>query len=211
MGYKRVICLRGILRFILVTKIETGKEVSQMSKKVLVLTGGARHGGNSERMADAFVKGAKAAGHEIVRYDAGFKSIKGCVFCETCYQSGENKACTHDAVFNELAPYYEWADSLVIVTPLYWYSYTAQIKAALDKYYALMVAKRPQPIREAYLITCGAGKEEFKYDAIINTHELITKDRGWKNLGCYHVNGVFQKGEVKENYLEELESIGEAF
>ena len=104
-----------------------------MSKKILMLTGGARHGGNSEKMADAFMKGAKAAGHEVVRYDAGFKNIKGCIFCETCYKLGDNKACSHDEVFNELAPYYEWADSLVIVTPLYWYTYTAQIKAALDK------------------------------------------------------------------------------
>lgn len=182
-----------------------------MSKKILVLTGGARHGGNSQLMADAFVKGAKAAGHEVVRYDAGFKDIKGCIFCETCYQLGENKACSHDNVFNELAPYYEWAESLVIVTPLYWYTYTAQIKAALDKYYALMVAKRPQPIQEAYLITCGAGKDDYKYDAIINTHQLIAKDRGWNNLGCYHVNGVFHKGDLADKYLKELEEIGKGF
>ena len=182
-----------------------------MSKKILILTGGARHGGNSEKMADAFMKGAKAAGHEVVRYDAGFKNIKGCIFCETCYKLGDNKACSHDEVFNELAPYYEWADSLVIVTPLYWYTYPAQIKAALDKYYALMVAKRPQPIREVYLITCGAGKEDYKYDAIINTHELIAKDRNWENRGVYHVNGVFQKGDIEQSELDELENIGRNF
>ncbi|MCI8646410.1 MAG: flavodoxin family protein [Firmicutes bacterium] len=182
-----------------------------MSKKILVLTGGTRHGGNSEQMADAFVRGAQAAGHQVVRYDAGFKAIKGCIFCETCYKLGEKKACSHDDVFNELAPYYEWADALVVVTPLYWYTYTAQVKAALDKYYSLMVAKRPQPIKEAYLIACGAGKDDYKYDAIINTHDLIARDRGWENRGCYHVNGVFHKGDIQQKYLDELEEIGRTF
>ena len=99
----------------------------------------------------------------------------------------------------------------MVVTPLYWYTYTAQVKAALDKYYALMVAKRPQPIKEAYLITCGAGEDDFKYDAIMNTHDLITKDRGWENCGCYHVNGVFHKGDIQQKYLDELEEIGKKF
>lgn len=182
-----------------------------MSKKILVLTGGTRRGGNSDLMASAFIKGAEAAGHEVVRYDAGFKNIKGCIFCETCYKLGDDKACSHDDVFNELAPYYEWADSLVMVTPLYWYTFTAQIKAALDKYYSLMVAKRPQPIKESYLITCGAGKDDFKYDAVIKTHELIAKDRNWKDLGCYHVNGVFNKGDIDQKNLDELEQIGKQF
>lgn len=182
-----------------------------MKKKILVLTGGTRHGGNSELMADAFVRGAEAAGHDVVRYDAGFKDIQGCKFCETCYKLGPDKACSHDDVFNELAPYYETADSLVIVTPLYWYTYTAQVKAALDKYYALMVAGRPQPIKEVYLITCGAGKDDYKYEAIINTHDLIARDRKWENLGCYHVNGVFKKGDIEEKYLYEIEKIGREF
>ena len=182
-----------------------------MSKKILVLTGGTRHGGNSELMADAFIKGAESSGHQVVRYDAGFQNLKGCIFCETCYRLGEDKACSHDDMFNQLAPYYEWADSLVIVTPLYWYTFPAQIKAALDKYYALMVAGRPQPIKEAYLITCGAGKEDYKYEAIIKTHDLITKDRKWENLGCYHVNGVFKKGDIKDSSLKEIEKIGAYF
>ena len=182
-----------------------------MGKKILVLTGGARRGGNSARMADAFIKGAETAGHEIVRFDAGFKSIKGCIFCETCYKLGDDKACSHDDEFNSLAPYYEWADSLVVVTPLYWYTYTAQVKAALDKYYSLMVASRPQPIKETYLITCGAGKDDYKYEGIIKTHELISKDRKWDNLGCYYVKGVFNEGDIEEKYLEALENIGKKF
>lgn len=32
-----------------------------MSKKILVLTGSPRQGGNSDLMADAFIKGAQAA------------------------------------------------------------------------------------------------------------------------------------------------------
>ncbi len=36
-----------------------------MSKRVLVLTTSARRGGNSEKLAQAFAKGAEQAGHAV--------------------------------------------------------------------------------------------------------------------------------------------------
>ncbi len=44
-----------------------------MSKKILVLTGSSRKGGNSDLLADAFTKGAKEAGHPVTRFECGHK------------------------------------------------------------------------------------------------------------------------------------------
>ena len=41
-----------------------------MKKNILVLTGSARVGGNSDLLADAFIKGATQAGHEVVKCEA---------------------------------------------------------------------------------------------------------------------------------------------
>ncbi|MDD2736247.1 MAG: hypothetical protein PHF56_20135 [Desulfuromonadaceae bacterium] len=47
-----------------------------MKKNILVITGSPRVGGNSDLMADAFVKGTKAPGHEVVKYEADRKNIR---------------------------------------------------------------------------------------------------------------------------------------
>ena len=38
--------------------------------KILVLTGSPRPNGNSNTLADNFIKGAEAAGHKVFRFDA---------------------------------------------------------------------------------------------------------------------------------------------
>lgn len=179
-----------------------------MNKKILVLTGGTRVNGNSQLMADSFIEGAESAGHEIKRYDAGFKNLKGCVFCETCYKNDKGNACSHDEEFSELASYYESCDMLVMVSPLYWYTFTAQFKAALDKYYALMVADRPQPIKEVFLLTCGGTDDLKNFDGIINTYHSIVKDRKWNDKGYYIVPEVFNKGDINKEDLNRIKEIG---
>ncbi len=180
-----------------------------MSRKILVMTGSARRGGNSDLMADAFIRGAEEAGHEVIKYEAAAHPIKGCLYCDTCYSLGGDRACTHDQEFNELAPLYESCDTIVYVTSVFWFTFPAQLKAAMDKMYALMVGKRPFGIKESMLIAVGAGKEDFKYEGLIKSYELTARDRKWKDLGHYIVKGVNDYAAVKETeHLERIEELG---
>ena len=108
-----------------------GQEDGAMSKQILILTGSPRPNGNSFLLAEAFKKGAEEAGHTVHRFDTAHVEIDGCRACNQCYQHG--KACVFDDDFNLLAPHLEKADVLVLATPLYWFSFPAQLKAALDK------------------------------------------------------------------------------
>ncbi|WP_365936773.1 hypothetical protein [Lactobacillus sp.] len=42
-----------------------------MTKKIVILTGSPHYPGTSESLADSFEKGAREAGNEIYRFDAG--------------------------------------------------------------------------------------------------------------------------------------------
>ncbi len=46
-----------------------------MSKRILILTGSPRRGGNSNLMADAFAKGASEAGNSVVQFNTAHKHI----------------------------------------------------------------------------------------------------------------------------------------
>ena len=60
-----------------------------MSKKILVLTGSARKGGNSNRMAQAFADAAAAKGNEVKVIDTTKLKLNFCHACQTCYKSGK--------------------------------------------------------------------------------------------------------------------------
>ncbi len=52
-----------------------------MSKHIVVLSGSPRKDGNTVRLADAFIEGAKAAGKEISLFRVAGLQIGGCRGC----------------------------------------------------------------------------------------------------------------------------------
>lgn len=181
-----------------------------MTKNILVLTGSPRIGGNSDLMADAFIKGAKAAGHEINKFEAGRKDIKECKACDTCFSKGT--ACSFNDDFNTLATYLEQADSIVFFTPLYWFSFPSGLKAAIDKLYSFYKGNRELKIKESQLFVCGETDLKSDFDGIVKSYDLIAEFREWENLGHYIVTCVHEKGDIlSTNALEEIEKLGREF
>lgn len=64
-------------------------------------------------------------------------------------------ACSFHDDFNLLAPMLEEADALILASPIYWFSFPSEIKAAIDKLYAFLIGGKPLKIKECMLLTCG--------------------------------------------------------
>ncbi|WP_371367696.1 Putative NAD(P)H-dependent FMN-containing oxidoreductase YwqN [Sporomusa rhizae] len=178
-----------------------------MSKNILVMTGSPRKGGNSEKLADAFIAGARQAGHTTVKYTAADKHIKGCIDCKTCFSKGV--ACSVPDDFNDLAPLLEQADMVVFATPLYWFSFPQQLKAAIDKFYSFLIGKQTWKIKECALLVCGGDKEEYRYEGIITSYKLIADYLNWKDCGIILVPGLHVKDDIlKTDGLQRAEALG---
>lgn len=178
-----------------------------MGKNILVMTGSPRKGGNSDILADSFIKGAEDAGHRITRFDAGRKHITACKACNRCYSGGS--PCVEQDDFHELAPMIEEADAMVIVTPLYWYTYPTQVKAAIDKLYALLVGQRPVKVKETALIVCGDSVGTEVFAGIQKTHQEINKLLHWEDKGVLIVPEVEEAGAVrKTDFPRKAEEMG---
>lgn len=76
-----------------------------MSKRILILTGSPRRGGNSDLMADAFAKGASEAGNSVVQFNTAHKHIQGCRACDNCF----SKATCQKKKFLIISDYQEFA------------------------------------------------------------------------------------------------------
>ena len=176
-------------------------------KKILVLTGSPRNGGNSDMMADAFIKGAEDAGHEVAKVKTDLKNIKGCKACKACYSKGA--ACVFDDDFNEIAPLMENADVIVMATPVYWYTFPTQLKAVIDKIYALFGGGKPIKGKESVLMACAEEHDEAVFEGLSKSYDKIEGLLEWKNRGRLLVPGVNKVGDIKQtDALARAEKLG---
>ena len=167
-----------------------------MSKKIVVITGSPRKNGNSFAMTDAFIKAAEAKGHTVKRYDAAMQKIGGCHACETCFKTG--KACSFDDDFNIIAPSIMEADVVVFTTPLYWYSFPAQIKGVIDRVYSFCVAGKDIAGKECALIACCEEEDASVMDGVRIPYEKSIALLNWKSIGEVLVPGVLKVGDINK-------------
>lgn len=166
-----------------------------MAHKIAVVTGSPRVKGNSSLLAAAFIEGAQEAGCEVVRMDAGRASIAGCLGCEYCFS--HEGACCQDDDMQEFYPLLRECDTIVYVTPIYTFSWSAQIKAFIDRMFCGIA--KPFGIKQAALLTCYEDKDASIAQHLVNTYRAATAYCKWENLGEVCVNGVYEKGAIAGN------------
>lgn len=180
-----------------------------MAKNILILTGSPRKGGNSDQLAEAFNKGAQQAGHTVVKYTTADKNIKGCMDCKTCFSKGG--ACSIPDDFNELALLVEQADMIVFATPLYWFSFPSQLKAAIDKFFSFMIGQKPLKIKECALLVCAGDTNESSFEGVVDSYKLIAEHMGWTDHGRILMPGLLAKDDIlKTDGLSRAEKLGKS-
>lgn len=165
-----------------------------MSKRILVLSTSPRIGGNSETLADVFIKGAEEAGHEtkkICLYDKKIEFCKGCLGCQTT-----GKCILSDDAERIIAQM-KAMDVLVFATPIYFYEMSGQMKTLLDRTNPLFPAE--YEFRDIYLLATSADEEESSMEAAVKGLE------GWiscfeksRLAGVVRGTGADKKGAIEE-------------
>ena len=181
-----------------------------MGKNIVVITGSPRKGANSDMLADAFIKGAVSAGNNVTKFEAAGSGVKGCIACGKCYSNG--MACPNDGAFSEFAPYLEKADIVVLDTPLYWFTFSSQIKAVIDKFHALM-HKRKELIKnkDSMLFCVAETDEDIDFEGLVRTYELAIAYLEWNDVGRIIVPDLHGPQDImKKDVLKDAEKIGNA-
>ena len=99
--------------------------------KVLAVNGSPRHSGNTAHMLGTVLEVCKNAGFETELYQAGGRTIKGCMACGGC--SKNIGRCVTEDWINELYPKMVEADAIVLGSPTYFFDLTPEIKAVIDR------------------------------------------------------------------------------
>jgi multimeric flavodoxin WrbA len=105
-------------------------------KKILLVMGSPRKEGNSATLAKQVAKGAKATGAEVESFYLHTMNIQPCTACDECREE-TGKDCVIDDDMQILYPKLRRADAVLIASPIYWFTISAQTKLFMDRWYAL--------------------------------------------------------------------------
>ena len=161
--------------------------------KILVITGSPRKNGNSNTLADNFIKGAEEAGHNVVRFDSAFKNVHPCIACNKC---GMNGQCAFKDDFEFVKENIVDADAVVFATPMYYFGISAQIKAVIDRFYA--INGQIHVPKKAVLIMTYADTSAKEAQPIISHYETLLNYLGWSDAGKIIASGVWTEGSVNQ-------------
>lgn len=164
-----------------------------MSKKVLVLSGSPRKGGNSDLLCDEFVKGAKESGNDVQKIFIRSKKIGYCNACYYCSSNGGKCAIKDDMA--EILDEIQSADVIVMASPVYFYSIDAQMKALIDR----CVARWTQiENKEFYYIMTAAEDSSTVMDCTLECFRGLAECLdGSKEMGVIYGKGVYEAGAIK--------------
>lgn len=172
--------------------------------KILVITGSPRKNGNSNTLVDNFIKGAEEAGHSVLRFDSAFKNVHPCIACNKC---GMNGQCVFKDDFEFIRNNIVDADTVVFATPMYYFGISAQIKAVIDRFYA--INGQIHVPKKSVLIMTYADTSTKEAQSIINHYETLLNYLGWSDAGKIIASGVWTEGDVNHTqYTKQAYELG---
>lgn len=182
------------------------ERIIKMTKKILIIKGSPRRLSNSNQLADAFGKGAEDKGHKVFYFDATKEYIDSCKACDLCWSKGQPCAFKN-ANYERLTPLVEEADIVVFSTPLYWGSFSAQLKSLIDRLYAYTV---PQTLvslegKKSVLLAVGASEEAY-FNGLIQQFKDINYYLDWQAITT-----LIAPNTHKADQIHETNSLSKAF
>ena len=155
--------------------------------KITVITGSPKKNGTSNYMASEFIRGARARGHEVYRFDAENADVKNCIGCDFCAMGV--KHCIYEDDFVELRDNLLRSDVIVFVTPIYYFGMTSKIKKVIDRFYSIDPQLR-QMKNKAILISVQHAPFESAKDLLNAHYGAILNWLNIENAGIINAIGI---------------------
>ncbi|EHQ89255.1 flavodoxin family protein [Desulfosporosinus youngiae] len=169
--------------------------------KVLILTGSPHSRGTTALLADEVCVGAKDTGHEVIRIETAKLNVHPCLGCYHCRDN--DGRCVYDDDMTQIYPHILTADAVVLVTPLYYFGMTAQLKRVIDRFFAINPLLRKTPKR-LYLIAACGDKDDWAMDALVIHYQTLCRYLNWQEGGKVLAIGAYTREDLKDSDYPKL-------
>lgn len=170
---------------------------------VLGLQGSPRTKGNTSILLSNFLAEAERLGARTQHMDVARKNISPCQECGTCEKEG---FCSIDDYMQQIYSLLRQADIIVMATPIFFYGFTAQMKALIDRSqalwarrYVLKLVDPGQKWRRGFLLSLGATKGKNLFDGVSLTAKYFFDAVGASFDGSLTYRQIEKAGEIKKH------------
>ena len=156
---------------------------------VTILQGSARKKGNTARVLTWVEEELINLGHKVDKIYLHPKNLKGCMGCGKCKEKTDTIGCVQKDDVPEVLEKMIDSQLVIFSSPLYFWGFSAQIKAVIDRTYSLYTnANFPDRAslidgqRQA-LIATGAGPYDDNAEGMVNAFGRMQKYHKAINAG----------------------------
>lgn len=184
------------------------------SNKFVVVMGSPRKKGNSATLARQLIAGAEAKRATIEEFYLHDMDIRPCTACDACRKNTSDNCMFYDDDMQFLYPKLRQANVIVIASPIYWFTVSAQTKLFMDRCYALFGpnGEKVLAMKRIGIILTYEDSDPFTSGAVnaIRTFQDTFNYIGSKIVGMVY-GRASKVGEIKNNkdLMEKAYQLGE--
>ncbi len=181
--------------------------------KIVTLLGSAKKKGNTATVLGWVEAELEAQGHEVERIYLEKMEINGCLGCAKCREVPEEIGCVRkDDAYPVLEKMIE-AKSVLFASPIYFWGYSAQMKALIDRGYSLVCnyhmpnhTSLVEGQRQALLVT-GAGPYENNAEPLFVGFDRIVSYYKAVKAGELYVGGCTTPDQIPSDAKDQAVSL----
>lgn len=165
----------------------TIERIHQGNKRnVLVIMSAGTRLGNTDRLTDAYIKGLVEGGHSVTKVYLGSMRIEGCRGCGVC-QRLTHRCAIQDGM-QDIYTLFAECDTLVMSSPLYFWTITSQLKAFIDRLYAISVNDK-YPQKDSVSLMTAGDNTDTTFEHSKRYLQVLNQALGWNEVGAYYAGG----------------------
>jgi multimeric flavodoxin WrbA len=183
------------------------------ARRVLIVKGSPRKNGNTAILADLVAEGARAGGAHVDTIYLQGMNIQPCDACDAC-KSSTDQGCIVQDDMQQVYPKIREADAIVLASPVYWFSYSAQTKLFIDRGFYPTVGQDGQGMahKRLALLMTYEDADPFVSGAInaLRAFQDMCKYMGAEIAGMVY-SQAFDAGEIRSHpsVMESARQLGE--
>ena len=178
------------------------------TQNILIIKSSPRIQGNSNSLADQVEAGARKAGAFVTALSLHGMDLHPCSACDACLTYDEVHCDTEDDM-QRIYPALLKADAIVLASPIYCFTFSAQLKLMIDRLYAFE-GQKPHPLKGKQIaILLTYGDEDAESSGVFNAIHTLQDEFGY--TGSPIVEIIHASADKPGDIMQNKEIMQKAF